>query len=122
MNAERRQFIRAPSRLIVIFKNLKTNKVRRALTKDISASGLGLITEELLEPGTPLEIEVKFPDCASPMMFAAEVVWSRPVGEPRKSYQNPTAETGVKFVRIEPKDQVLLKQYAALNAPPPQNR
>lgn len=117
---ERRQSIRASSRLVVIFKNLKTGKVRRALTKDISASGMRLITEELLESGTPLDIEVKLPDRDTPMAFTAEVIWSQPVGEPRKSYQNPTAETGVKFVRIDAKDQTLLNQYVKLSAPPSQ--
>ena len=120
MDQERRQFIRLNTRLTVIFKNLKTGKVRRALTKDLSGAGMGLITEEILAPGTPLEMEIKLPDREAPITFQAEVVWSKPVGGPRKSYENPTAETGVKFVQVDPHDQKLLMLYARLNAPPPE--
>ena len=120
MQQERRQFIRIRSRLTTLIKHLDTGKVRRALTKDISAGGVCLVTEELLKPGTTLGLQMKLPDRETPIMFTAEVVWSLPVGEPGKSYENPTAETGLQFVSIDPKDQALLKQYAATNAPPPE--
>ena len=118
MPEERRKFIRITSRLTTIFKNLKTGKVRRALTKDLGGVGMCLVTEEILEPGTPLEVEFTLPDRPAPVMCQVEVVWSRPLRMPTKSYENPTAETGVKFTTIDPKDLALLKQYVALNAPP----
>ena len=121
MGEERRQFIRATSRLTAFIKYVDTGKVRRALTKDVSAGGMCVITEELLSPGAKVEVELKLPDWDKPIICAAEVVWSRPMGEARKSYENPTAETGLRFVNLAPKDQVLLKQYAALNAPPPKD-
>ena len=118
MGEEQRRFIRVPSRLNAIFKVVKTGKVRRALTKDISAGGVCFITEELLEPGTALEVELKLPDREAPITFLGEVAWSRPIGPPPKSYQNPTSEAGIKFVSIDPKDRALIMQYAKLNAPP----
>ena len=118
MPEEHRQFIRIPSRLTTVFKNLKTGKVRRALTKDVSGSGMCLITEELLEPGTQLEIEFTLPDRPAPITCRAQVMWSRPVGTPKKSYQSPTGETGVKVMQIDPKDQVALAQYVTFHAPP----
>ena len=118
MGKELRRFIRLPSRLTAIFKVVKTGKVRRALTKDISAGGVCFVTEEVLEPGMALEVDLKLPDRAAPITFLGEVAWSRPIGSQRKSYENPTAETGVKFVSIDPKDQALIMQYAKLNAPP----
>ena len=115
---ERRKFIRVNSRLTAIFKNMKTGKVRRALTKDVSGLGLCLVTEEILEPGTLLGVEIKLPDRESRITFTAEVVWSRPVAASRRSYENPTAETGIRFLGIDPKDQKLLRAYATINAPP----
>ena len=118
MSEERRQFIRIPSRLTTVFKNLKTGKVRRALTKDIGGGGICLITEELLEPGTELEIEFTLPDRPAPVLCRGEVLWSRPAGAPKKSYQSPTGESGVKLTQIDPKDQTAVAQYIKFNAPP----
>ena len=118
MGEEQRRFIRVTNRLPSMFKIITTGKVRRALTKDISAGGVCFITEELLEPGTALEVELKLPDREAPIIFLGEVTWSRPIGPPPKSYQNPNSEAGIKFVSIDPKDRALIMQYAKLNAPP----
>lgn len=118
MGQEQRRFIRITNRLTAIFTVVKTGKTRRALTRDISAGGICVITEELLEPGTALEVALTLPDREAPITFLGEVAWSRPVGPAPKSYQNPTAETGIKFVSIDPKEQQLIMQYAKLNALP----
>lgn len=118
MGEEQRRFIRITSRLTAIVKIVKTGKVKRALTRDVSAGGICFVTEEILEPGTALEVELKLPDREAPVVFLGEVAWSRPIGPQPKSYQNPTGETGVKFISIDPKDRALIMQYAKLNAPP----
>ena len=119
MGEEQRRFIRVTGRLVAVVKIVKTGKVRRALTRDISAGGICFVTEEILEPGTALEVELKLPDRDAPILFLGEVAWSRPIGPKPKSYQDPTAETGIKFVSIDPKERELIVQYAKLNAPPP---
>ena len=119
MGQEQRRFVRVTSRLNATFKVVKTGKVKRALTKDISAGGICCVTEELLEAGIAVEVELRLPDRAAPILLLGEVAWSRPIGSQHKSYQNPTAETGIKFVSIDPKDRAAILQYAQLNAPPP---
>ena len=118
MREERRRFIRIHSRLMVIVKFLDTGKVRRALTKNISAGGICLVTEELLKTGTQVEVELKLPDRDKAILLMGIVKWSKPIGEPPKPYENPTAETGVEFVQIDPDDQRQLMFYAKLNTPP----
>ena len=103
---------------MAFIKYLDTGKVRRALTKDVSAGGVCLVTEELLKPGTQLGVEIKLPDREAPVTFTGEVVWSKPIGGSGKSYENPTAEIGVKFVDIDPNDQKLVMLYARMNASP----
>ena len=120
MDQERRRSMRIPIRLMVVFRNLNSGKVQRTLTKDIGGDGMCLITEGALEPGTKLEVEIKLPDRDLPTTAVTEVMWSRSVVEPRKSYELPTAETGMKFVRIDQKDVALIMQYAMLNALPPE--
>ncbi len=118
MGDERRRFIRAPMRLTTFYTIVGSGKTRRALTKDISGGGLRLITETLLEPAAQLKIEMTLPDDPTPITFDAQVAWSRPVDLQHPSAGNPTAETGITIVKINSKAHTLLKQYAALNAPP----
>ena len=118
MGQEQRRFIRITSRLNASFKIVKTGRISRALTKDIGTGGIRFVTAEILEPGTAIEVEIKLPDSEAPVRFLGEVAWSRPIGH-AKSYEDPTGETGVKIISIDPKDRALIMHYAKLNAPPP---
>ena len=119
MGIEERKFPRLPLRLTTFVKYLSTGKVRRTLTQDLSAGGACLVTEELLEPGTQLELGIKLPDFDKPITCTVEVVRSQPTAAPRKSYEPVIAETSVKIVQIDPKSRALLLQFTTLNAPPP---
>ena len=44
-------------------------------THDISAQGLGLITDKKLEPGTCLDLNLQMPDNAEKINRKAKVVW-----------------------------------------------
>ena len=103
---------------MTFYKVLKTGKVHRAITRDISGGGARFIAEGVLEPRTELELEIKLPDRGAPVKCTAEVVWSKPTRPVLKSYETTEHETGVSFVRIDPKEQAILLQYAALNALP----
>lgn len=120
MSDERRHAGRTPARIMTFMKFPKTGKVQRVLTKDISAVGLRIVTEGVLESGTTLEVEMTLPDGSPPIGFTVEVVWSQAIQEPRKSYEIPTAETGVKFVTIDPKQLSLIRQFVAFNTPLPE--
>lgn len=115
---EHREYVRIGVRLLAFIKVLTTGKVHRALTRDIGGGGLCIVMEGVLEPGTSIEVELKFPDCETPVTCTAEVVWSKVVEAPRKGDIHSTAQAGVKFVKIDPKDLKLVKQFAALNALP----
>jgi hypothetical protein len=117
MGEEHRHFTRLGVRVLTFYKIIKTGKVQRALTKDLSGGGLCFTTETVLEPGTQLEIEVRLPDRDTPIVFGANVVWSCPVEGSGKTPSASSAETGVQITAIGPKDQALLLQYAKLNAP-----
>ena len=124
MGKEQRQSLRAHSRLTASIKLHPTGEVGTALTKDISGSGVCLLTEQPIEVGTPVEVEVTLPDSEKPVRFLGQVMWSRAVGgadqrQPPAPGQPPmAAETGLRFVSVDPKDRTLLVQYAMLNALP----
>ena len=116
--SELRRSIRLRTRLTTIFKNLTTGRVQRALTKDVSGHGACLVTDDLLEEGTPLEVEIKLPDHPVPVVCLAEVVWS--VFQPEtQGGRTSKAETGIRFVKVDSKEHARIMQYARFNALPP---
>ncbi|OGX28907.1 MAG: hypothetical protein A3B78_01885 [Omnitrophica WOR_2 bacterium RIFCSPHIGHO2_02_FULL_67_20] len=115
---ERRRSVRLRTRLTTVFKSLTTGRVQRALTKDVSGHGACLVTDDLLEVGTPLEVEIKLPDHPTPVTCLAEVAWST-FRVDAQGPGKPKAETGIKFLSIDPKEHARIMQYARFNALPP---
>ena len=119
MGQERRRHIRTPGSLMAIVKNMKTGKVKRWLTKNISGTGLCLIGAEAAERGSRFEIELKLPDFPTPFTMMAEVVWIMTLAAAPSSKREPKVELGVRFTDLTPKTQGMLNQYALMTAPPP---
>ena len=118
MEGEQRQFIRVKERLLTLMTFLATGKVERALTRDIGAVGVCVMTERVVEPGTQLAVELQLPDRDTPITFLAEVRWSRLLSEPPETGTSMGAETGLRFVRVDAKDRSMMMQHAALHALP----
>ena len=119
MSDERREYVRVREKLVTLVKHTATGKVHRALTRDIGGVGICIITSEPLESGARLELELKLPESDRTIPFTGIVAWSQVMGGPRKSYEDPMREIGIKFVDIAPKDLAFIKQHAAMNAVPP---
>ena len=115
----RRESPRVPLRLTLFIRNAATGQAWRVLSNDVSGLGARFTTEEQLEVKTPLEVKIKLPDQAASITCKAEVVWSRIVTPAQKSYEWPMTEVGIGFLDLAPKDRTVLKQYSAMNAPPP---
>jgi hypothetical protein len=80
---DRRAYERIPARLFLRYLNLDSDKEGSAQTRDISANGIGLFTEEELLPHTILEIWLHIPDRGEPLYTKGEVVWSKMI-EPNR--------------------------------------
>ena len=120
---ERRMYVRLPSKLTTSYKLADDQKSVAdgpvpSLTKDVSGGGIRLATAIQFAPKTQLEVEVKFPDRATPVKFTAEVVWSQPLVQAEGFDRTRRFETGLRFVRIPAKDQKYVLQHAILNSPP----
>ena len=119
MKGERREFARVRERVMTFIKDPTTGRVYRALTRDLGVVGICVVTEETFDPGASLELELQMPDRKSPLVFAGEVVWNELITDAQQ--QGPSAATreiGIKYVKIDPKDQLFVKQHIAMNAPP----
>ncbi len=79
----RRAFRRIPVELSLRFFSPRSNAWRLVKTSDISAQGIGLLTEDKLMPNTPLETWLPVPDTGESLYSRGEVAWSKRLA-PRK--------------------------------------
>ena len=76
---DKRVFARIDTKFPLRFLDLNSGREGEAETIDVSANGLGLVTNEPLAPQTPLEMWLRIPDQHEPLYTRGEVVWSRAV-------------------------------------------
>ena len=112
---ERRQFVRLDTRLEVSYAALPSGKMEGAATKDISGRGICLFTQQVLAPGTRLQISMKLPDRERPVNFMAEVVWSEAYEMIGKTERRRSAETGIRFVEVSAQDQAAIMHHVILS-------
>ena len=83
----------------------------RAHTVDISAKGLFIVTEHLLDPGSEFPIKLQLPGISSPLQIKCEVLWNRE----RKSRQPERFPgMGVKFTKISKNDYQILRDFVVI--------
>jgi len=91
---DKRVFQRIPLKITMRFLNTITNKWNLVHTEDISANGIGLVTDRQVQPETPLEMWLPVPNKGETYYTRGEVVWSRGV-EPDKY------RVGVRLDRVD---------------------
>ena len=96
---EKRRFIRFDISLKVNFivqkKDLKLE--RTGITRDISAGGLQLLTEEKLESGNKLMLKVFIPGALNPAHLKGIVLWSKELS----TSKGPSYGAGIEFGDVE---------------------
>ena len=86
----------------------------RAHTVDVSAKGLFIVTERLLDPGQEFLVKLQLPDSPTPLQIKCEVLWNR---ERNKSQPNRLPGMGVKFIKISKNDYQILRDFIVIEQP-----
>ncbi len=73
---DQRVFARIDANFPLKFLDPRNGREGIADTVDISANGVGIITDEYLSAKTPLEMWLQIPDQHEPLYLRGEVVWS----------------------------------------------
>jgi hypothetical protein len=73
---DKRIFQRFPVKLPVRLLDVSSGKESAALTDDVSAKGIGILSKEELKAHTPVEIWLQIPDNREPVYTRGEVIWS----------------------------------------------
>ncbi|MDD5006328.1 MAG: PilZ domain-containing protein [Candidatus Omnitrophica bacterium] len=77
---EQRMFSRFRVNFPTRFRNLNVGRRGEGKCTDIGAGGVGIETEQELEPRTPLEMWIDVSDGFEPINLKGRVVWSQKVG------------------------------------------
>lgn len=107
---DRRRFARLDIALTVSYAPLDRHggepavDPRDALTADISAGGLRLMTPTALEPGTPLDLGIYLAESETPIKAEGEVVWQSKISA--TSY-----ETGILIRHMADPDKKKLMEF-----------
>ncbi len=92
---ERRMFQRFDIEIPVEFRSLDSNIEGTGKIINISAAGGGMVvTTKYLLPGTPLEIQLLFPDDKPPLNANAKVIWL-------KAMEPTVFLAGVQFDKVD---------------------
>ncbi|MGE5197000.1 MAG: PilZ domain-containing protein [Deltaproteobacteria bacterium] len=80
---DRRLFERIPVTVPLRYLELNSGREVLAYTRDISANGIGLVTEERLSPEAPLEMWLQIPHRSNSIYAKGKVVWAEEI-EPNR--------------------------------------
>lgn len=92
---EKRKYPRIPGHFVVSYRVMeKQEKMEISQTKDLSAGGMRITTDNKFEPGTELILEVRLPVSSELIKLVGTVIDSREVSK------NWVYDTRIKFVAI----------------------
>ena len=91
---DRRIFERFPTSISLRYLDLDAHYAGLAQTTDISAGGIGLVTDVKLYKNTPLDLWLNVPDKGEPLHTKGQVLWSDMVAQ--NSYR-----VGIRLNRID---------------------
>ena len=92
---DRRVFARIDAQMPLRFLDPSSGQEGKGDTFDVSANGLGLLTDNSLAIKTPLEIWLDIPDHHDPFYTRGEVAWCEP------SHDSPQKRIGIQLEKAE---------------------
>lgn len=91
---EKRRYLRLNKPLEIEYTLPDSDKINKAVTKDISAIGLRFAANEKLRKDLNLEIKLKLPNTQNPVHVYGRVAWI-------KKEDGASFDTGIEFIKIE---------------------
>lgn len=80
---DRRIFARFTAELSLQYANENSTKQIKAVTRDVCAKGIGIFTDEKLDPDSYITVALKMPDSGKEFSTRGRVIWSEQI-EPNK--------------------------------------
>ena len=96
--AERRKYIRLPSPIKIAYLSSKDNVVKPALSKNISAEGIGFSSmDSVLSENELIDITLDLADTPNPIHAKGRIVWKRRLD----NEDGAPYDVGVEFIAVD---------------------
>jgi len=106
---EQRQYIRRNAHLQVRYRYPETQEWLVNITKDISAGGILLVTEQEFSVDDYLELEIELPGINEPIKTAGKIV------RVKQLIKDKLYENGIKFAEINSEHRQIINRFTNLN-------
>ena len=106
---ERRKYVRLEASVEVKYKVIGKPGEIKAFSRDISAGGLCIFTEEALDADTPLEVQIKIPDLKDPIHALGRTIWQKEFKD--EGGKQDVFRTGLEFTGISDFDRFNINRY-----------
>ncbi|MFC1631319.1 PilZ domain-containing protein [Candidatus Omnitrophota bacterium] len=119
---ERRKTVRLDTEIAVSYEVVAHNKAQKHLsrTTNISIGGINLALEEKLPPNTVLSLHFNIPQSAQTLNVKGKVIWAKEIlAKFVTSGHQRFFATGIKFVYLSKKDEVVLDNFIRQSAKQP---
>ncbi len=70
------------------YHRLRTSSAKGAKIRDLSQTGVGIILQEIFEPGSDIHLEFTPPGQQAPLTVTGQVIWTKEVYPVRKPFQD----------------------------------
>ena len=108
---ERRKYARLQESVEVRYTVIGKPGTVNAFSKNLSAGGLCIVTEEKLVAETPLQLEIKIPDLKSLIIALGRVVWQQESKTITDLHSKRRFDTGIEFTGISDFDRFNINRY-----------
>ncbi len=103
--------VRVRQRAEVTYAVLPGGAPQRGVTFDLSAGGIGLVTDRVLELWTQVQVSLALPDRGAPVPFIGQVMWSQARETTDRARRARTVWTALRISEIAPRDQDALADF-----------
>jgi len=109
MEKERRKFKRFDTYMSVKYEAPKSGKGTNgvSLSKDLCREGLKINSQNSIDEGSLLDLEITIPDDPRPIVTSGEVMWSRPCDGKKQGF-----DQGVRLLTMDPVDKFRVLDFA----------
>lgn len=111
LKKEQRKFIRVPVKFKVLMSDDDCEGFVYFSSRDLSAGGIFLVSDLLLEKGTAVRLEFMIPGHKNEVRVEGRIAWIKDEADPR--YPHIPSGMGVQFTKVNAAQAKIIEDYVA---------
>ena len=109
LKKDMRKFMRAPVRIKVLMSDEESQGFVYFTSRDLSAGGIYLVSDLLLEEGTSVALEFTLPTHKQAVSVKGKIAWAKDEYDAGQAHIPPGM--GVEFINLSPANLAIIEKY-----------